>query len=78
MDLASSIEVLCAGLSQVHAFKQGIRVARHGWHGGAEKPDCVEVTLRELCELLLFDPEANTLDLRRMPATVAPPLREFY
>ena len=38
MDLASSIEVLCAGLSQVHAFKQGIRVARHGWHGGAEKP----------------------------------------
>ena len=27
---------------------------------------------------LLFDPEANALDLRRLPATAAPPLRDFY
>ena len=50
---ARSLEVLSADLCDLHAFKPPNVLERHAYGGGPERPDCVEMCLRELFDLLL-------------------------
>jgi hypothetical protein len=74
------LELLAAALSQALTFKPPIRLRRHAYVSGAprEVPDCVEVVLREVFDLLLFDPETSRMDVQRLPVGCAPGLFEFY
>lgn len=54
-DFALSFERLGAGMSAVHASRAAVRVERHSYKGGKEVPDCVEVVLREVIEMLIYD-----------------------
>ena len=75
---ARALEVLSANLCEVHAFKPPNVLERHAHAGGAPKPDCVEMLLRELFDLLLYDPELQLFDVRRLPQTATRALREHY
>ena len=46
--------------------------------GAREVPDCVEISLREALDLLLWDPARGYLDAGRLPPDCAPALRSFY
>lgn len=54
-DFALNFERLGAGMSAVHASRAAVRVERHTYKGGKEVPDCVEVVLREVIEMLIYD-----------------------
>ena len=42
-------------------------------------PDCVEVAVREILELLLFDPHRQSFDLSLLPAsTTAAAVQQFF
>ena len=75
---AANFEAVAAGLSQANAFKPAIKLDRHPYKGGRRVPDCVEVVVRELLDLLLFDPHCNELDLARLPPTTVPAVVQFY
>ena len=47
-------EVLTAFLSQGTDVKSPIKLGRYGYLGGLLKPDCVEVTVREVIDSLIF------------------------
>ena len=53
---ASALDRVAASLSQVQVAKPRLTVAKYGYCGLPEKPDCVEVTCREIFDLLLYDP----------------------
>jgi hypothetical protein len=74
---AYSFELLAASLSSVHAFRSPIRLQRHSYKGGKEVPDCVEVVVREILELVLFDANTSTLDSQRLPPSASPELLAF-
>jgi hypothetical protein len=40
--------------------------------------DCVEATIREIMDLLLWDDDSGSFDLSRLPPTAAPELAAFY
>ena len=47
--------------------------------GTRKVPDCVEVAVREILELLLFDPHRRAFDLSRLPAsTTAAAVQELF
>ena len=75
---AEAFEIVAAGLSQAHAVRPPLRVHRHSFEGAPVKPDCVEVAVREVIELLLFAPAQGRFDLSRLPASANPALRAFY
>ncbi|KAJ1487971.1 hypothetical protein T484DRAFT_1888147 [Baffinella frigidus] len=73
---AASVELLAASLQ---VTKPPIEVRYHsGRAGGAPRPDCVEAALRELIDLLLYDPAARRFDLTRLPRNASGELRRFY
>lgn len=76
-NFASALEVCAAALSQAHAHKAAIGVRRHTYDGSAPTPDCAEVVVRELLELLTFDSHARTFDVARLPAGAHPALRQM-
>ena len=47
-------EVVCASLVRERTYKPAIKLGRHSYGDGKEKPDCVEVAIREVMEGLLF------------------------
>lgn len=53
---AGALDRVAASLSQVQVAKPRLTVAKYGFQGLPEKPDCVEVTCREIFDLLLYDP----------------------
>lgn len=53
---AGALDRVAASLSQVQVAKPRLTVAKYGYRGLPEKPDCVEVTCREIFDLLLYDP----------------------
>ena len=75
---AHSFELLAAGMSSVHAFRSAVRLERHAYKGGKEVPDCVEVVVREILELVLFDTGARTFDTARLPPTTCPMVASFF
>jgi hypothetical protein len=76
---AEAVEIVAASLSRAHAFKPALAVMRHGYDCGKDVPDCVEVLLREIFDLLLFDTETMRFDVGRLPLhTCSPALVAFY
>ena len=75
---AMALEQLAAGMSAVHAFRTPVRLEKHGYKGGKEKPDCVEVVVRELIEMLLYDPALRSFHLARLPTSCSPGVVQFF
>ena len=47
-DFAATLEVVAAGLSQLHAFKPPVKLRQIGHKGGRPVGDCVEVGVRSV------------------------------
>jgi len=78
-EFTHSMELLSASLSRVHAFKPAVAMQRHQYKSGTKIiGDCVEVVLREIFDLLLFDPEQLLWVPSRLPPTASPALLAFY
>lgn len=75
---ASSFERLAAGMSAVHAFRTPVRLQRHCYKEGREVPDCVEVCVRELIEILIYDPSQRRFEHSRLPRTTLLSVRNFF
>ena len=78
MSYARSMEILAANLSEVHAFKPPNILERHSYQDGESKPDCVEMLLRELFDLLLYNPATQTFEVERLPTSALPELLRHY
>ena len=76
--LARAVEVLAANLGDVHAFKPPNALERHAVGGGEARPDCVEMVVRELFDLLLYDPMRHAFDPSRLPPGASAALRAHY
>ena len=75
----SDVELIAASLSSANAHKPAIKLSRHGYNNAAEKPDCVEVVIREMFDLLLFDSLTNAFNpSTRLPTAACPTVRAFY
>lgn len=53
---------------------------QNSYQGSASRPDCVEAMLREFIYHMLYDPETQSFDLKRLPSTIKPDpkLVEFF
>ena len=60
---ASDFELVAASLSMVHAYRSPIQVEKFQYAGGKEVPDCVEVCVREILEMLLFQRHRGFFDI---------------
>jgi hypothetical protein len=49
-----ALEHLAASIAYEKAFKNPIKLGKHSYGNGKEKPDCVEVVLREIVDVLLY------------------------
>jgi hypothetical protein len=78
VQFAHHYELLAAGISAVQAFRTPIRLERHRYKEGKEVPDCVEVVVREIIELLIFDHHQRGFDTSRLPSTADPSLAAFF
>jgi hypothetical protein len=72
------LEVLAVAVSRALVFKPALRLRRHFYGGPRDVPDCVEVVVREIVDLLLFDPDAQRMDLQLLPPGCSPALMEYY
>ena len=70
---AANYEVLACSLASAGCLRRPRRAATRVF-GNAEKMDCVEACVREICDLVLYDGAA--FDASRLPA--AAPARRFY
>ena len=52
--IGQAIECIAASLAYDRAFKPPIKLGRYSYGDGPEKPDCVEVVIREVMDTLLF------------------------
>lgn len=75
---AADYELVTAGLSYMQAFRAPIRIQKFSYARGKPVPDCVEVAVREITEMLLFNPHHRRFDTSRLPHTAAPALRRFF
>ena len=75
---SQALEVTCASMAVQHAYKPAIAPGKYGYDGGEPKSDCVEVTVRELFDLLLWDESNGSFDLARLPPTVSQELVGLY
>ena len=76
---AADMELVAASLSSAHAFKPAVKMSQHPYRTGKPKPDCVEVVIREIFDLLLFDKDESRFNPdARLPPTASPAVRAFY
>lgn len=73
-----ALEVTCASMAVQHADKPAILAGKYGYDGGDPKSDCVEMTVRELFDLLLWDESTGSFDLSRLPPTASQELHDLY
>ncbi|KAI2495810.1 hypothetical protein MHU86_18696 [Fragilaria crotonensis] len=78
VEWSRALEVTCASMAIQHAYKPAIAPGKYGYDGGDPKSDCVEVTVRELFDLLLWDESTGTFDLSRLPPTATRELIDLY
>jgi len=71
-------EIVCAATADSRAHKPAVANGKYGFDGGAIKPDCVEVTIRELFEYLLWDEIDAKYDVHRLPTTASKDLVSLY
>lgn len=74
---AELAEALAARLLARVTHKPLVQQGRYGYREQPARPDCVEACVRELVEMLLYDPTAAALDARRLPPDADPALRAF-
>ena len=78
-DAGRDLELVAAGLSSAHAFKPVVKLRRHTYNGADDRADCVEVVVREIVDLLIFDSQRNRLDgAGRLPPGASAAIRAFY
>ena len=58
-------------------YKPAIAAARWGFDGGAAKSDCVEMAVREIVDLMLWDDKRGAFNLRWLPPTACHGLRDM-
>ena len=78
VEWSRALEVTCASMAVQHAYKPAIAPGKYGYDGGVPKSDCVEVTVRELFDLLLWDEATGSFDLSRLPPTASQELIALY
>ena len=78
IEMGRAIEIVCAALSMSTKTKPVCPHGHYGYDGGETKPDCVEVAVRELMNLLLWDDQRGCFDLTRLPSTASPKLYQLY
>jgi hypothetical protein len=54
LSIGQALEHLAASVAYEKAFKIPIKLGKHSYCDGQEKPDCVEVVLREIMDVLLY------------------------
>ena len=54
LSVGQALEQLAASVAYEKAFKIPIKLGKHSYGDGQEKPDCVEVVLREIMDVLLY------------------------
>jgi len=75
---AQNYELVTAGLSTIHAFRTPLRLYRFSYAQGREVADCVEVAMREVMELLLYQPHRRVYDVSLLPPTANPRIIRFF
>jgi len=78
---AQSIENLCSHYLSNTGSRREKPPTPNGYYSydnDTVKPDCVEVTVRELIDLLLWDEQQGSFDLSRLPSTAHPILYQLY
>lgn len=78
VEWSRALEVTCASVAVQHAYKPAIAPGKFGYDGGPPKSDCVEVTVRELFDLSLWDESTGSFDLSRLPPTASQELIDLY
>ena len=78
LQFAHCFELLAASCSSIHSFRSAIHLERHSYKGGKEVPDCVEVVVREILELLTFDSKTRSVDASRLPASAAADVVRYF
>jgi hypothetical protein len=79
LDAANDVELVAASLSSANAHKPAIKLSRHGFNKAEDKPDCVEVVVREMFDLLLFDALTDSFNpSARLPPEACSRVRAFY
>jgi hypothetical protein len=58
-------------------YKPAIAPARWGFDGGAAKSDCVEMAVREIVDLMLWDDRRAAFDVDLLPQTAMQALRDM-
>ena len=77
LDFARFYEILAAGLSCLHASRRAVRLERHSYLGHT-LPDCVEVLIREIIQVLIWDASTHTFDTSTLPSTTCPRVVNFF
>eukprot|EP00934_Nitzschia_sp_Nitz4_P005038 Nitzschia sp. Nitz4//scaffold36_size144017//76237//78126//NITZ4_003097-RA/size144017-processed-gene-0.48-mRNA-1//1//CDS//3329549489//5028//frame0 len=72
------LERVCASRAIQHVGQPVVPNGRYSYDGGDVKPDCVEVSVRELFNLLLWDESTGEFAVDRLPPSTRPELVELY
>ena len=75
---SSSYEQVAAGLSAEQAFRPPLRLNQFSYRKGKAVPDCVELAVREILELILYQPDRCAFDTSLLPTTAHPALLSFF
>ena len=64
-------------LSLRFSYKPAIAAGRWGFDGGAAKSDCVEMAIREIVDMVLWDEGKAAFNLELLPRSAAAGLRDM-
>ena len=72
------LELVCCAAARRESAKPVVPNGYYGFDGGKVKPDCVEVAVRELIDLLLWNEETASFKVNWLPPTARPELLALY
>ncbi len=61
----------------MNRYKPAIAAGRWGFDGGSAKSDCVEMAVREVVDLMLWDDKNGKFNLELMPNSAMVELRDM-
>jgi hypothetical protein len=77
-DSGRLVEVIAASRAIQHAAQPVVPNGRYGYDGGRPKSDCVEVVVREVLNIILWDESRACFDLSRWPYRPSDELVQLY
>ena len=82
-EVGRALEIICASIAEFNqqaavTAKPVVPHGKHSFDQGKPKPDCVEITVRELIDLLLWDERTGRFQIDRLPPSALPELRHLY